>query len=68
MIYIQMDSTTLAEKIGQRGTNSRFQKIHMIEIVNEKEIGVVYSNQEQSTGVEEYAVDEKDQGKQIPYF
>ena len=40
----------------------------MIEIVNEKETGVVDSNQEQSTGVEEYAVDEKDQGKQIPSF
>ena len=35
----------------------------MIEIVNEKETGVVDSNQEQSTGVEEYDVDEKDQGK-----
>ena len=40
----------------------------MIEIVNEKETGVVDSNQEQSTGVEEYVVDEKDQGKQIPSF
>ena len=40
----------------------------MIEIVNEKEIGVVDSNQEQSIGVEECAMDEKDQGKQIPFF
>ena len=40
----------------------------MIEIVNEKEIGVIDRNQEKSIGVEEYAVDEKDQGKQIPSF